>query len=127
MKAATIEGDRFRRCAPYRQPPATFTAWEDLPLDADMRFYEELRGAVTPHDLQALFDRLIAGDSLPGKKPVPAGVLACLEHGGLRPEEARSVGDSFPHAAKICNARVACCCPVLTTWVKPSPTARPTG
>lgn len=32
--------------APYDQPPGTFTAWETLPPDTDMLFYEGLHGAV---------------------------------------------------------------------------------
>lgn len=32
--------------APYGQEPGTFTAWEDLPADTDMLFYEGLHGAV---------------------------------------------------------------------------------
>jgi phosphoribulokinase len=32
--------------APYRQPPGTFSAWEDLPPDTDCLFYEGLHGAV---------------------------------------------------------------------------------
>jgi phosphoribulokinase len=32
--------------APYGQPPGTFTAWEDLPADTDLLFYEGLHGAV---------------------------------------------------------------------------------
>ncbi len=32
--------------APYKQPPGTFTAWEDLPGDTDLLFYEGLHGAV---------------------------------------------------------------------------------
>jgi phosphoribulokinase len=32
--------------APYKQPPGTFTAWEDLPEDTDLLFYEGLHGAV---------------------------------------------------------------------------------
>lgn len=31
---------------PYGQPPGTFTAWEDLPADTDLLFYEGLHGAV---------------------------------------------------------------------------------
>lgn len=39
--------------APYGQQPGTFTAWEALPDDTDMLFYEGLHGAVvTPeHDI----------------------------------------------------------------------------
>ncbi len=32
--------------APYGQEPGTFTAWEDVPEDTDMLFYEGLHGAV---------------------------------------------------------------------------------
>ena len=32
--------------APYNQPPGTFTAWEDVPEDTDLLFYEGLHGAV---------------------------------------------------------------------------------
>jgi phosphoribulokinase len=46
-------GGRMRRylhneaeAAPYGQPPGTFTAWEDIPPDTDVLFYEGLHGAV---------------------------------------------------------------------------------
>jgi phosphoribulokinase len=32
--------------APYQQPPGTFTAWEPLPANTDILFYEGLHGAV---------------------------------------------------------------------------------
>ena len=32
--------------APYRQPPGTFTPWEDIPSGTDLLFYEGLHGAV---------------------------------------------------------------------------------
>jgi phosphoribulokinase len=32
--------------APYNQPPGTFTAWEEVPADTDVLFYEGLHGAV---------------------------------------------------------------------------------
>jgi phosphoribulokinase len=32
--------------APYKQPPGTFTAWEDIPAGTDLLFYEGLHGAV---------------------------------------------------------------------------------
>lgn len=32
--------------APYRQEPGTFTAWEDLPTDTGLLYYEGLHGAV---------------------------------------------------------------------------------
>jgi phosphoribulokinase len=47
--------------APYRQPPGTFTAWEDIPENTDMLFYEGLHGAVvTPeHNIAKHPDLLI--------------------------------------------------------------------
>ncbi|MBU6270993.1 MAG: phosphoribulokinase [Betaproteobacteria bacterium] len=47
--------------APYRQPPGTFTAWEDIPDNTDMLFYEGLHGAVvTPeHNIAQHPDLLI--------------------------------------------------------------------
>jgi phosphoribulokinase len=32
--------------APYKQPSGTFTAWEDIPAQTDLLFYEGLHGAV---------------------------------------------------------------------------------
>jgi phosphoribulokinase len=37
--------------APYRQPPGTFTAWEDIPEGTDLLFYEGLHGAVVTDDV----------------------------------------------------------------------------
>ena len=31
---------------PYKQPPGTFTAWEDIPVDTDLLYYEGLHGAL---------------------------------------------------------------------------------
>lgn len=35
-----------KEAKPYGQQPGTFTAWEDLPAETDMLFYEGLHGAV---------------------------------------------------------------------------------
>jgi phosphoglycolate phosphatase len=59
------------------------------------------------HELQGLFHQVVAGDSLPTKKPDPAGVLACLEAWGLRPDQALFVGDSSIDAATARNAGTA--------------------
>jgi phosphoribulokinase len=37
--------------APYSQAPGTFTAWEELPADTDLLFYEGLHGAVVTGDV----------------------------------------------------------------------------
>ena len=36
---------------PFGQPPGTFTAWEDLPADTDLLFYEGLHGAVVTEEV----------------------------------------------------------------------------
>ncbi|MFN5883486.1 MAG: phosphoribulokinase, partial [Burkholderiales bacterium] len=48
--------------APYKQEPGTFTAWEDLPGDTDLLFYEGLHGAVvTPEVNIARHPDLLVG------------------------------------------------------------------
>ncbi|GAP36845.1 phosphoribulokinase [Piscinibacter sakaiensis] len=37
--------------APYQQVPGTFTAWEELPPDTDLLFYEGLHGAVVTDEV----------------------------------------------------------------------------
>jgi phosphoribulokinase len=37
--------------APYRQPPGTFTEWEDLPEPTDLLFYEGLHGAIVTDEV----------------------------------------------------------------------------
>jgi phosphoribulokinase len=37
--------------APYKQEPGTFTAWEDVPPNTDLLFYEGLHGAVVTPDV----------------------------------------------------------------------------
>ena len=48
--------------APYQQAPGTFTAWEPLPENTDMLFYEGLHGAVvTPEVDVAKYPDLLVG------------------------------------------------------------------
>jgi phosphoribulokinase len=48
--------------APYNQEPGTFTAWEPLPADTDLLFYEGLHGAVvTPEVNVAKYPDLLIG------------------------------------------------------------------
>ena len=48
--------------APYNQPPGTFTAWEDLPAESDLLFYEGLHGAMASDEVNvAEFADLIIG------------------------------------------------------------------
>ncbi|WP_024537026.1 phosphoglycolate phosphatase [Comamonas badia] len=59
------------------------------------------------HGLPALLDAVISGDSLPTKKPDPAGILQCLRQWGVAPARALFVGDSRIDIATARNAGVA--------------------
>lgn len=58
------------------------------------------------HALGPLFDRVISGDTLPVKKPDPAGVRACLDQFQVPVSRALFVGDSSIDAATARNAGV---------------------
>jgi phosphoglycolate phosphatase len=58
------------------------------------------------HGLGGLFDRIVCGDTLPTRKPDPAGVLDCLRGFGLPPGRAVFVGDSAIDVATARNAGV---------------------
>ncbi len=58
------------------------------------------------HALVPLFDRVVSGDSLPTKKPDPAGIHSCLAQFEVRPERALFVGDSSIDVATARNAGV---------------------
>lgn len=58
------------------------------------------------HGLRACFERVVCGDTLPTKKPDPAGVLDCLHRFGVGAERALFVGDSSIDVATARNAGV---------------------
>jgi phosphoglycolate phosphatase len=64
------------------------------------------------HDLTRLFDKVICGDTLPTKKPHPAGVEACLTAFNVVAERALLVGDS---RIDVLTARQA----HIQVWVVP--------
>jgi phosphoglycolate phosphatase len=64
------------------------------------------------HQLAPMFDRVISGDTLPVKKPNPAGIVDCLERFGVVRERALFVGDSSIDVATARNAQV-------TVWALP--------
>jgi phosphoglycolate phosphatase len=72
-----------------------------LVTNKEARFAQRLLAA---HGLDAAFDRVIGGDTLPTKKPDPAGVQACLAQFGVNVERALFVGDS---AIDVATARAA--------------------
>jgi phosphoglycolate phosphatase len=59
------------------------------------------------HQLTPLFDRVVSGDTLPTKKPDPAGIHSCLAAFGIAHQRALFVGDSSIDVATARNAGVA--------------------
>lgn len=70
------------------------------------------RAVMAAHNLDDAVDWVICGDTLPTKKPDPAGVLDCLKRFDIAPERALFVGDSSIDVATARNAGVA-------VWVLP--------
>ena len=65
------------------------------------------RTVLDAHDLTPLFDHVISGDTLPVKKPDPAGIADCLQRFGVAPERALFVGDSSIDVATARNGGIA--------------------
>lgn len=108
-----------RRCGTrsqlYPQVRETLTALRELGVKLAVVTNKEGRYTATVldvHGLTPLFHRVVSGDSLPTKKPDPAGVLSCLTQFHTAPERALFVGDSSIDVATARNAGV----PV---WVLP--------
>ena len=59
------------------------------------------------HRLHGLLERVVCGDTLPARKPDPAGVLDCLQAFGVPAARAAFVGDSSIDVATARNAGVA--------------------
>ena len=59
------------------------------------------------HQLAPLLDCVVSGDTLPTKKPNPAGIESCLAQFGVPRERALFVGDSSIDVATARNAGVA--------------------
>lgn len=64
------------------------------------------------HQLMPLFDRIVSGDTLPTKKPDPAGIQSCLAAFDVPRHSALFVGDSSIDVATARNAGV-------TVWALP--------
>ncbi|MGH8857673.1 MAG: HAD-IA family hydrolase, partial [Polaromonas sp.] len=64
------------------------------------------------HQLMPLFDWVVSGDTLPTKKPDPAGIHSCLAAFGVPRQRALFVGDSSIDVATARNAGV-------TVWTLP--------
>ncbi len=59
------------------------------------------------HALLPLLDRVISGDSLPARKPDPAGILACMRSFGVPARRTLFIGDSSIDVATARNAGIA--------------------
>ena len=64
------------------------------------------RTVLDAHQLTAMFDRVVSGDSLPTKKPDPAGIRSCLAQFQVPAARALFVGDSSIDVATARNAGI---------------------
>jgi phosphoglycolate phosphatase len=64
------------------------------------------RTVLAAHDLAPMFDRVVSGDTLPTKKPDPAGIHSCLAQFQVDAARALFVGDSSIDVASARNAGV---------------------
>ncbi|MFN4352665.1 MAG: phosphoglycolate phosphatase [Hylemonella sp.] len=64
------------------------------------------RTVLAAHDLEPMFDRVVSGDTLPTKKPDPAGIQSCLAQFHVQAARALFVGDSSIDVASARNAGV---------------------
>jgi phosphoglycolate phosphatase len=65
------------------------------------------RVVLARHALLPLLDHVMSGDSLPARKPAPAGLLACMKALGVSAQRALFVGDSAIDVAAARNAGIA--------------------
>nr|MDP2192575.1 HAD-IA family hydrolase [Rhodoferax sp.] len=59
------------------------------------------------HELMPLLDCVVSGDTLPTKKPNPAGIQSCMAQFGVPRERALFVGDSSIDVATARNAGIS--------------------
>lgn len=112
--AAVFDGHYQQRCGTRSRPFPHVTAVLELLHARGVRLAvvtnKESRYTDTvlrAHGLHTRFDMVVSGDTLPSKKPDPAGVLHCLTHFGVAPAQALFVGDSSIDAATARKAGVA--------------------
>ena len=94
----------------YPQVRETLTALRKLDVRLAVVTNKESRFTHTvleAHSLTAMFDVVVSGDTLPVKKPNPAGIAHCLGLFKATPERSLFVGDSSIDIATARNAGVA--------------------
>ncbi|MDD0839117.1 phosphoglycolate phosphatase [Curvibacter sp. HBC61] len=93
----------------YPQVRETLTALRERGVKLAVVTNKESRYTATvldAHGLTPLFDCVVSGDTLPTKKPDPAGIRSCLARFQVPPERALFVGDSSIDVATARNAGV---------------------
>jgi phosphoglycolate phosphatase len=94
----------------YPQVRETFTALRAqgvklaVVTNKEGRFTETV---LNVHHMRGLLDDVVSGDTLPTKKPDPAGIAHCLAQFGVPAHRALFVGDSSIDVATARNAGVA--------------------
>ena len=94
----------------YPQVRETLTALFELGVKLAVVTNKEGRYTTTvlnAHNLMPLLHRVVSGDTMPVKKPNPAGIQSCMEQFGVAPERALFVGDSSIDVATARNAGIA--------------------
>jgi phosphoglycolate phosphatase len=116
---AVFSGHYQRRCGTrshlYPQVRETLQALREARVKLVVMTNKESRYTQTvldAHQLGPLFDHVISGDTLPVKKPNPAGVEDCLARFGMARARTLFVGDSSIDVATARNAGI-------TVWALP--------
>ncbi len=111
--AAEFDRHYQRRCGTrsqlYPHVRETLTALRERGVKLAVVTNKESRYTATvmdAHRLAPLFDRVVSGDTLPTKKPDPAGIHSCLAQFQVPPGRALFVGDSSIDVATARHAGV---------------------
>ncbi|MEO8121392.1 MAG: HAD-IA family hydrolase [Rhodoferax sp.] len=111
--AAEFDKHYQRRCGTrshlYPQVRETLIALRERGVKLAVVTNKEARYTATVlevHQLTPLLDSVVSGDTLPTKKPDPAGIQRCLAQFDVPPDRALFVGDSSIDVATARNAGV---------------------
>ena len=114
LRAAEFDKYYQRRCGTrsrlYPQVRETLVAQRAQGVKLAVVTNKESRYTATvldAHQLMPLLDSVVSGDTLPTKKPNPAGIESCLTRFGVPRHRALFVGDSNIDVATARNAGVA--------------------
>lgn len=111
--AAEFDLNYQRRCGTrsrlYPQVRETLIALRERGVKLAVVTNKEGRYTTTvlaAHQLAPLLDRVVSGDTLPTKKPDPAGIESCIKAFGVPPHRVLFVGDSSIDVATARNAGI---------------------